>query len=166
MKLPQVIKTERLHLRPVEMRDLDGYMTYYTSPRTANPSGPPPPYAVVERFMAMAGQWVLRGYGRYAITDGAEAFGHVGVLHRDAAPEMTWSLWDHSREGKGLAFDAARVTLDAWFNAGGEAIIAMIDKANLRSQALARRLGMVHAPDQPAPDHFPNAQIYLAEGAA
>ncbi|MEL6608574.1 MAG: GNAT family N-acetyltransferase [Pseudomonadota bacterium] len=162
--------TERLTLRPFEMRDLDGYVAYYTSPdRTAGVGGPKPKYVVTERFLAMAGQWALRGYGRYAIAlhDGGAAFGHVGIMHieDDAEPEMTWTLWDAARTGKGYATEAAKPVMNAWLETHDH-VIAHIEQDNIASQRVATRLGMEDDPTLPAPAWMANALTYIARAAA
>ncbi len=167
MKLPAIITTRRLTLRPFELRDLDGYVAYYTGPRTAGVGGPKPVYQVAERFLAMAGQWVLRGFGRYAITDGGAAFGHVGVMQvlDTDPPEMTWTLWDASREGQGYATEAARAVMDAWAQTGGVPLIARIDRDNTASLRMVERLGLKEDIAAQAPEFLPNARTFLSARA-
>jgi len=162
MRLPDQITTARMVLRRPELADLDGYVAYYTGPRTGGVGGPKPRYIVVERFMAMVGQWELRGYGRYVMTDGGTAFGHVGVLHIDDAdpPEMTWTLWDAAREGAGLATEAARAVQDTW---QGPALVARVAPDNPRSIRVAERLGLRLAPDAAPPSY--NAGMLTYAGA-
>ncbi|GIT91196.1 N-acetyltransferase [Jannaschia pagri] len=159
MTLPSTITTERLVLRPFEMRDLDAYVAYYTGPRTTGVGGPKPRYVVAERFQAMAGQWALRGYGRYAITDGQAAFGHAGIMHVDDGDpaEMTWTLWHTQWEGKGFATEACRAILTAW---AGEPLVARIAPSNGRSIAMAQRLGFVEDPNAPPPSYDQTMRTY------
>ncbi|MEL7182818.1 MAG: N-acetyltransferase, partial [Pseudomonadota bacterium] len=77
--LPDTLTTARLILRRPALGDLAAYVAYYTGPRTTGVGGPRPRNDVVDRFHAMAGQWALRGYGRYVITQGGAGFGHVGI---------------------------------------------------------------------------------------
>ena len=111
-------------------------------------AGPKPRYVVADRFMGMVGQWALRGYGRYVMTQGDAVFGHVGVMHIDEieAPEITWTLWDDAREGQGFATEAARAVLQAW---AGPPLLARVKPDNAASLRVAERLGMVPAPDAP-----------------
>lgn len=140
-RLPDTLRTARLVLRRPTLEDLEGYVAYYTGPRTAGVGGPKPRAVVVERFMAMAGQWTLRGFGRYAITEGGAGFGHVGVMQIDAGdpPELTWTLWDGAREGQGIATEAARAVLEAWT---GPALIAQVHAGNPASLRVAEKLGL------------------------
>jgi len=162
--LPPTLTTERLTLRQFELRDLDGYVAYYTGPRTGG-VGPKPRHVVVERFMAMAGQWVLRGFGRYAITDGGAGFGHVGVMQteEDATPELTWTLWDAAREGQGFATEAARAVLDAW---QGAPLVARVMPDNAASRRVAERLGLRHQPDATPPAYAPGMLTFAADRRA
>ncbi len=160
MKLPLHISTTRLSLRPFEMRDLEGYVTYYIGPRSAGRHIVQDRDRVVERFFAMAGQWALRGYGRYAITQGGVGFGHVGVLHMNRVPEITWSLWDAAYEGQGLASEAARAVLEAWVAANGGPLVAEIDPANTRSLRVAERLGLVEDAQTPTDNAPPRVKVF------
>lgn len=166
MTMPASITTERLTLRPFEMRDLDGYVAYYTSgDRTGGVGGPKPKFIATERFMAMAGQWALRGYGRYAIANrsGGAAFGHVGIMHieDDAEPEMTWTLWDPSETGKGFATEAAQPALAAWLKTNDH-VVAHIEKDNVASQRVAGRLGMQEDAAHPSPRWMETGTTYVA----
>ncbi|MEM6896261.1 MAG: GNAT family N-acetyltransferase [Pseudomonadota bacterium] len=169
MTLPPTIETERLTLRPFEMRDLDGYLAYYMSgERTGGVGGPKPKYNATERFMAMAGQWALRGYGRYAVADktGGEAFGHVGIMHveDDAEPEMTWTLWDPAQTGNGYATEAAKPAMAAWLKSHGH-VVAHIENGNTASQRVAERLGMAQDPSRPSPRWMETGLTYVGTAA-
>lgn len=147
-------------LRPLEMRDLEGYVAYYTGPRTGGVGGPKSRHVVVERFMAMVGQWALRGYGRYALTTGGVGLGHVGVMHMNEAEpaELTWSLWDAEHEGRGYATEAAVAVRDAWH---GPALVARIASDNTPSRRVAERIGMVLDPSAPPPAYDPSMLTYV-----
>ena len=156
MTLPETLTTARMTLRRPALCDLEAYVAYYTGTRTGGVGGPKPRAIVVERFMAMVGQWALRGYGRYVMTDATCAFGHVGVLHIDErdAPEITWTLWDAAREGQGLATEAARAVLAAWT---GPSLVARVAPENAASLRVAERLGMVRDIAAPPPSY--NADV-------
>ncbi len=159
--LPSTLHTSRLVLRAFCLDDQEAYVAYYTGPRTAGVGGAKPRYQVVERFHAMAGQWALRGFGRYAVTLDGRAIGHVGVLQMDDSDplELTWSLWDSAHEGQGYATEAARAVLAAW---QGPPLIAQIDASNAASLRVAARLGFVAAPDLPAHPLMPDGVSFRA----
>lgn len=158
--LPDTLRSARLVLRRPRLDDLEAYVAYYTGPRTAGVGGPKPRAVVVERFLAMAGQWALRGFGRYAITDGGTGFGHAGVMQVDEAdaPELTWTLWDGAREGQGYATEAARAVLDAW---RGPDLVVRVDPGNAASLRVAAKLGFVPDPDAVPPAHLPEDIVTL-----
>ncbi|WP_294621836.1 GNAT family N-acetyltransferase [uncultured Roseovarius sp.] len=165
MTLPATISTERLVLRPFEMRDLDGYVAYYTGDRTDGVGGPQSRQNAVNRFFAMAGQWALRGYGRYAISLRDTAIGHAGVLHCDPADpaELTWTLWTAAQEGKGYATEAAQAVLAKWH---GPALIARIAPENAASIRVAERIGMHFDPEASPPGYAPSMHTYRADTEA
>jgi len=157
--LPTTITTERLTLRPVEIRDLEGYVTYYTGERTSGVGGPKPRYLAVKQFMAILGQWGLRGYGRYAIDLNGTAIGHTGVMHYDEADpiELTWTLWDAAHEGFGYATEAARAVLTAW---PGPSLAVHVMPDNSRSIKVAERLGFAHDARVTGPDYAPELMTF------
>ena len=159
MTLPTTITTERLTLRPFEMRDLEGYVTYYTGDRTGGVGGPKPRYLAVKQFMAMSGQWVLRAYGRYAIDLSGTAIGHTGVMHYDDTDpiELTWTLWDAAHEGCGYASEAARAVLNAW---SGPSLAVHIMPNNTRSARVAQRLGYTHDDTVAGPHYAPDMMTF------
>lgn len=140
-----VIRSERLVLRGLRAADFPAYAAYYTDPaRTTGVGGPLSTDRVFERFASMIGHWAMRGFGRYAITTGGAAFGHVGLSQPgDDAPEMTWTLWDAGQTGKGFATEAARAVLQQAFAEGRDSIPAHVHPSNHASIAVAKRLGGV-----------------------
>lgn len=162
--LPETLHTDRLILRQFELGDLEPYIAYYTGPRTAGVGGPKPRHVVAERFLAMAGQWALRGYGRYAMTLNGVAIGHVGVMHVDDIdpPEITWTLWDGAQQGNGYATEAARAVLAQWT---GTPLKACIAPDNTASRKLAARVGMRHDPEAAPPAYDPSFMIYVLPGS-
>ena len=99
---------------------------------------------------AFTGQWVLRGTGEFAL-DGKGGHGRAGTHgpHRDDWPgvEVDWTLHpDHW--GKGHATEAGRAGVDWAFTESARTahgprteLHSMILTANVRSQAVAARLG-------------------------
>ena len=99
-----------------------------------------------QAFLALAGEWSIRGFGMWAIADAhTDAFlGHAGFLqpHDAAEPELGWAVVADA-EGKGIAFAAVQAARD-WGRAHGIAApVSHIDARNARSIRLAERLGAV-----------------------
>ena len=68
--------------------------------------------------------------------------GHAGFLHHIEWPEteLAWGVYD-GYEGKGIAFEAVTAARSAGVGLGVNAPISIIDPNNIRSRALAERLG-------------------------
>ncbi len=141
-----ILTTDRLILRAPEADDWSAYRAYRRSTRST--------IAVAEGaddmtwflFAAFFGHWSIRGFGRFIITlrDGGRPVGHCGPFLPDGhpEPELTWTLWDGSLEGQGLAFEAARAARDHSFRElGWKTAVSYIEPANIRSVTLAERLG-------------------------
>jgi len=160
----RTLSTARLTLRPLVIEDFPGYRAYAMDPaRMAFVGGAVSEAAAFDKFSAMVGHWQLRGFGRYAIAHGGKAIGHVGpVLRADYdLPEMTWSLWAAKHEGRGYATEAvARILAYLMADLGWDAPIARIEPANLRSLAVAERLGAQVDAEAAPPAWFPAAVTY------
>lgn len=157
-----VLTTERLILRAPHAEDWPAYLAFRRSPRSAL-GGNLATGEIWSQFAAFFGHWALRGFGRFIITDRAsgDAIGHVGPFFPEGwqEPELTWTLWNDAREGRGIAFEAARAARDhAFRDLGWKTAVSYIDLANTRSQALARRLGAVH--ERTDPGHAKPFQIW------
>lgn len=121
-------------------------------------------------FGHVIGHWVLRGFGMFIITEKGRdaALGAVGPW-RPAGwpePEIGWSMWSAETEGKGYAFEAAQA-VQGWVRPalGWTRFVSCIDQRNIRSQALARRLGCRIDPQAPAIEAGVDAWVH-PEGAA
>lgn len=151
-----VIVTPRLTLRGFSPRDFDGFAALHASAHAALMWAIPNRDAAWERMLALAGEWVVRGAGMWALADRwSNAFmGHAGFIqpHDAAEPELGWAL-TASAQGRGLAEEGTRAARD-WGRANGIARpVSHIDARNARSVRLAERLGATlqsrttHAPD-------------------
>lgn len=139
------VQTERLTLRAPQMRDFDAYAAFRASDRAAFVGGPYDRESSFQALSAIAGQWQLRGYGRWMIADRATDApqGIAGVFHPVdwPEPEIAWSVFE-AAEGRGIAFEAAQAARAyAYDTLKFPAIISMIDPKNRRSVALAKRMG-------------------------
>lgn len=157
------LTTARLMLRQPQPADLAGYVAYAMSDRARFVGGPFDEAQAFARLGAMIAQWPLRGYGRYVMMLGDHAIGHVGPLARDDdyPPEMTWTLWDGSAEGQGLATEAAQeVVRHVFDDLCWPAMILRIESANTASLRLAEKLGATLS-DDPIPAWSPDVLTYV-----
>lgn len=139
------LTTERLTLRGPEPQDLEPYAAFRMSDRAVGVGGPYSRDAAERQFAALFEHWERRGYGRWMVTDtGTGApLGVVGILNPDGwpEPELAWSVFENG-EGKGIAYEAAVASRAyAYDTLGLTTLVSLVDHANTRSVALARRLG-------------------------
>ncbi|APZ53001.1 GNAT family N-acetyltransferase [Salipiger abyssi] len=144
-QFPQ-LATDRLILSAPGAADQPAMLSFLGSERAQFYGGPMETVAAWHKFSAYVGQWVLRGYGFYAIRlkDSGETIGMAGPHHPEgfAEPEMSWLLTDAAYEGKGYAREACEAVLrDLFETRGWDNVVSYIDTANAASRALALRLG-------------------------
>ena len=142
----ETLATGRLVLRRPELSDFDAFAAYTMSERTLYIGGPKSRRLAFDKLANFAGHWLLRGYGRYTITEKAtgRAIGHVGAFCHDASlpPALAWTLWDGAAEGKGYAREAAAETLRHYRDdLGWTELVAYVHEDNDGSIAIARALG-------------------------
>lgn len=142
------LETDRLNLRLAKPKDLPAIQAFRASPRSKGVGGPYAPDTGFTYLEQLIGQWHLRGYGRWIVTEKTndQALGLVGIYHPDDWPEaeISWSMFDGG-EGKGYAREAAEATRDFVYKVlGWPRIISCIMADNLRSIALAERMGATH----------------------
>ncbi|MGB8397945.1 GNAT family N-acetyltransferase [Bradyrhizobium sp.] len=153
-----VIETERLLLRPWRGGDIAPNTAMLSDPGTARfitADGKPVTDALVgwRNAAIMAGHWVLYGAGMFVVEEKASGkfTGRVGPWFPPGWPgfEVGWGIAAEFR-GKGYALEAAQASID-WVFATFEIdqIIHCIDRENVASQGVARRLGAskVHETD-------------------
>ena len=146
MALP--IHTERLTVREFTLADLDELTAIYAHPEVL--WWEPVPYTR-EQTQAMLELTLTRyrdeGMAEYAVVLAAsdELVGVCGPVYREVEGERLPELgWDLRREswGHGYATEAARAVLPYAAGLGLRRVYSLIDPANVRSQSVARRLGM------------------------
>jgi RimJ/RimL family protein N-acetyltransferase len=145
-----VIETERLLLRQWQSRDMAPYTAMLSDPGAARfitVDGKP----VVDEMtgwrhaVVMAGHWVLHGAGMFVVEEKSSGkfAGRVGPWRPPGWPgfEIGWGIAREFR-GKGFAVEAARASIDWAFAAYDiDRIVHCIDRENIASQNVARRLG-------------------------
>jgi RimJ/RimL family protein N-acetyltransferase len=152
-----VINTERLTLRAPRLEDFEPYAAYFASARAELERGRRDRAGAWKEFSAVAGQWLLRGYGGFSIEDRANGgyLGEVGVFHEDSypEPELGWMVVA-AAEGRGIAHEAALAARHWAYHALGlTTLVSYIDADNARSIRLAERLGATRDDDAPHPEN-------------
>lgn len=94
----------------------------------------------------LAGHWQMRGYGSFVaeLKQTGQPVGSMGPWHPITWPEreLGWTIWTEEAEGKGLAHEGMlRLRRHAYEDLGWETAVSYIDPDNVRSIALAERLG-------------------------
>lgn len=141
------LTTQRLILRGFRAGDWDAYAAMNADPAVRAGLGGAllsraQAWTQMETFM---GQWVLRGYGVFAVEADGVLAGRVGILHlpERPEPELAWTLaapfW-----GRGLATEAAAEARRwAFERLGRERLVSYIQPTNSRSRRVAEKLGAV-----------------------
>lgn len=142
-----VLETERLILRDPRAADVDAYVDFMQSDRSAYVGGPQDAMKAWRSFAVEAGHWLINGYGMWAVTEKGDdtCLGYVGCWYPGGWPEqeLGWILWPVA-EGKGIGYEAAIAARTyAYGTLGWQTAVSYIDFPNERSIALAKRLGCV-----------------------
>lgn len=141
-----VIETERLILRGFELRAFEAVAAYKADPDVMRyTGGPESRFKAWKSLAAMAGSWVLHGFGYFCIAEKQSdtCIGHCGLLNPPGWPEreVGYTLAGPA-QGKGYAAEAAGAALRfAYDELGWDTAISVIDPNNHASQKVARRLG-------------------------
>jgi RimJ/RimL family protein N-acetyltransferase len=141
-----VLESERLKLREWRKEDLAPLAAYSADEVTVRFFGAPGGTDDVWRHMAfLAGHWVLRGYGMWALEEKSSGrwIGYCGLWYPHGWPEreIAWGLAAAAR-GRGLATEAARRARGfAYDQLGWTTLISCIVPENIASRRVAERLG-------------------------
>jgi RimJ/RimL family protein N-acetyltransferase len=144
--MAQQIETARLLLRPTRLEDFDPWATLQADPVAAPFMGGVQPRPVAWRgFMIMAGCWSLLGFGMFSIIEKSSGrwIGRLGPWQPEGWPgtEIGWGLMKDVW-GRGYATEGAAAAMEwAFVNLGWTEVIHSIAPENVRSQAVARKLG-------------------------
>ncbi|WP_373355715.1 GNAT family N-acetyltransferase [Pseudoroseicyclus sp. CXY001] len=146
MSLVPHLTSERLSYGGITWPHQEAFAAFCLSERSRFLGGPTDdPRDAWDSSMIHSGQWALRGYGTFWLTETAtgRTAGRVGLWHpvNLDEPELSWIIFD-GFEGKGYAEEAARrVRRWAWEERGIGPLHSDISPDNARSIALAKRLG-------------------------
>lgn len=139
------LTTERLVLRAPALSDADILAAFFASDHARFVGGPKDRMDSWRHLATEIGHWALRGYGRWTVTlrSNGAAVGIVGPWCPEGwpEPEIGWDIFE-GFEGNGYGTEAARAALEwAYAEAGWRTAISLVDPENVKSAALARRLG-------------------------
>jgi RimJ/RimL family protein N-acetyltransferase len=142
------IETERLTLRLWNASDFDTYAAMCADPEVMRFLGPRRPllrFEAWQTFASLIGHWHLRGFGMFAVVErtSGEVIGRIGPWEPEGWPEFEigWTLRP-SHWGKGYATEAVRASIQyAFSELGRQHLISIIDPENIRSIAVATRVG-------------------------
>ena len=146
--LPEIIKTERLRLRPYKLQDVGNILVIASDPEWARFLPVPQPYTMADAEQFIASQVLLdrEQHQSWAIEQNEAIIGGIDIRFdfENHLGELGYSLarpwW-----GQGLMTEAARAVIDAAFLAYPELnrIRAMADARNRASLRVMEKLGMV-----------------------
>jgi len=140
-----ILETERMILRPPEMKDWPRYAELMASQRSIYMGGPHSESAAWGGFCHDVALWSLMGHGALMIEERGTGLclGQVGINHGPLFPEreLGWLVYPEA-EGRGFAYEAATILRNWAFQVRGfETLVSYIHPDNLRSVRLAERMG-------------------------
>ena len=140
------LTSDRLDLRAWQMEDFAAYADFYTDPQSTRYIGGPQNLTDVwQGFCSMAGQWLIRGVGVFAIEErtSQRLAGYAGLWFPVdiQEPELCWGLFKDFH-GKGYATEAA-LAVQRWAHStlGLPPLMSFTHPDNTASQKVALRLG-------------------------
>jgi len=150
------LRTPRLTLRPPVLEDFPAYAALMASPRAVHMGGPFDRRGAWGMFASDVALWALCGHGALMIdlAETGTCIGQVGINHGPLFPEkeLGWLLYD-GHEGRGYATEAGAAMRDWAFDALGlETLVSYFDPDNVKSMAVAARLGGVRDDAAPVQD--------------
>lgn len=150
------LTTARLVLRAPRDSDAAPLGAFLASVRARWIGGPYPAADAARWLDHQQTVWNSRGWGSWIVAlRGTDApIGRVGLLDHEGwhEPELAWFLFQ-GFEGQGYAAEAALAARDCAARLGLPPLFSFIDAANLRSRALAERLGARREGDADFKDH-------------
>ena len=148
MPVIPTLETARLILRGPTRDDFAPFAAFYASDRAAFVGGPLEAEASWRMLAMEIGHWVLKGYGRWSVIErnSGAVVGMIGPFCPEGwpEPEIGWDLYT-GHEGKGYATEAGLAARNyAYDILGWDTAISLVKPANVKSAAVAKRLGARH----------------------
>lgn len=145
-----IIQTERLLLRVPTADDLEGWVAFVDDAVAMEHLGGKrlSRHEAWRQLCTMVGSWHVRGFGMFSVIERAtgEWVGRIGAWQPEDWPgrEVGWGVRSKFA-GRGYAHEAAAASMDYVFDdLGWDRVIHSIAPTNVRSAALAQRLGSVN----------------------
>ena len=147
----QVIRTQRLQLRPWTVQDAQAALTVYGSEDVARWLSPAMDQVPdVTSMTSLIDRWsreeraVPEGRWAVELTDSGQVVGGVAVLPLPPDGEDLEIAWQLAPQawGRGLATEAGRAVARHAFDAGADELFAVVRPSNTRGAATAERAGM------------------------
>lgn len=140
------LETDRLRLRLWQERYFGSYAAIYADEEQARFIGGAMARPQAWRHMAaLAGHWVLRGFGVWAVVEknSKQFVGAIGLWRPEGWPELELGYWlVPGARGTGYATEAAARARDfAFENLQAETLVSYIAPENGPSKKVAERLG-------------------------
>ena len=159
------LTTPRLTLRKPVAADWDAFRGFFMSNRSETLGGPMSEGVAWRTFASELGHWEINGFGMWAVTvTGTDkAVGLIGPWSPIDWPEneIGWMIFDPATEGTGIAKEAAAAAIaDARATLGWDEVVSYISPTNIRSVALAKKLGAYADTNAIAPAAYPDAVVY------
>ena len=159
-----MLETERLTLRLPEASDLDGWTEMNADAETMRfIGGVAGRSATWRQLCTMRGAWDITGFAMFSVIERATGawVGRLGPWEPEGWPgkEVGWGVASQFA-GKGYAYEAAVAAMDYVFDVlGWPDVIHTIDPDNIRSIALAKRLGSTNLGPTRLPEPYQDAPV-------
>ncbi len=161
------LTTDRLTLRPHRLDDFTAYSDLLTSDRCRFMGGPHDPTTAWLWFASDIVQWRFFGHGGLAVVDNRSGtcVGQVVLNRLPGFPEreLGWMVYEEY-EGNGYMTEAAtRLKSFAFETLGWSTLVSYISRDNIRSIALAERIGGCIDPEADGPEPYDLVYRYRIE---
>lgn len=150
-----VLETDRLILREPRNTDFEPYARFFEDEQSRGIGGPVPRDMAWRKLATLAGHWMLKGYGMWALEEKTtgDLVGFSGLWNPDGwtEREIGWSLM-LGKTGHGYATEAAlKARHYAYTELGWKTAISLIADFNEASKRVAMRMGATFEEERTIP---------------